>query len=110
MAGEAGIRIVTFEACSGFTHVTARRIAQPPIGDLCHEAPVHAVSTTLRVDSPSTDDSRLRGALPGPDLMQCSKDGGRIADAVGTRVASRPPHRSVQAAFPHTAPTSGMNG
>ena len=27
---EVGIRIVTFEACSGFTHVTARRIAQPP--------------------------------------------------------------------------------
>jgi len=25
-----GIRIVTFEACAGFTHVTARRIAQPP--------------------------------------------------------------------------------
>ena len=25
-----GIRIVTFEACSGFTHVTARRIAQLP--------------------------------------------------------------------------------
>mgnify|MGYP003541530896 CR=1 FL=1 len=25
-----GIRIVTFEACSGFTRVTARRIAQPP--------------------------------------------------------------------------------
>src|ERR1019366_3832176 len=25
-----GIRIVTCEACSGFTHVTARRIAQPP--------------------------------------------------------------------------------
>ena len=24
-----GIRIVTFEACSGFTHVTARRVAQP---------------------------------------------------------------------------------
>ena len=31
-----GIRIVTFEACSGFTHVTARRIAQPPYGVLCH--------------------------------------------------------------------------
>jgi hypothetical protein len=28
--GRVGIRIVTFEACSGFTHVTARRIAQPP--------------------------------------------------------------------------------
>jgi hypothetical protein len=25
-----GIRIRTFEACSGFTHVTAHRIAQPP--------------------------------------------------------------------------------
>ena len=25
-----GIHIVTFEACSSFTHVTARRIAQPP--------------------------------------------------------------------------------
>jgi putative ABC transport system substrate-binding protein len=25
--------------------------------------------------------------------------------AVGTRVTSRPPHRSVHAAFPHTAPT-----
>ena len=33
------IRIVTFEACSGFTHVTTRRIAQPPKGNLCHEAP-----------------------------------------------------------------------
>src|SRR5215831_13815165 len=29
-ARRVGIRIVTFEACSGFTRVTARRIAQPP--------------------------------------------------------------------------------
>jgi hypothetical protein len=29
-------------------------------------------------------------------------------DAVGTRVTSRPPHRTVRAAFPHTAPTSGV--
>jgi hypothetical protein len=35
------LRIVTFEACSGFTHVTARRIVQPATGDLCHEAPTH---------------------------------------------------------------------
>jgi len=27
--------------------------------------------------------------------------------AVGTLIAERPPHRSVRAAFPHTAPTSG---
>ena len=30
-------------------------------------------STTLRVDSSSTDDSRLRGALPTTDLSRCSK-------------------------------------
>ena len=30
--------------------------------------------------------------------------------AVGTRVTSRPPPRSVRAAFPHTAPTSGLDG
>ena len=51
------------------------RIAQPPTGDLCHEAPTMQLpaqaarqlpdqSITLRVDSSSTDDSRLRGALP----------------------------------------------
>jgi hypothetical protein len=28
--GRVGIRNFTFEACSGFTHVTARRIARPP--------------------------------------------------------------------------------
>ena len=70
-----GIRIVTFEACSGFTRVTARQIAQPPKGDLCHEAPALPVARpsrssatrsidNSRVDSSSTDDSRLRGALP----------------------------------------------
>src|SRR5216684_5215453 len=30
------------------------------------------------------------------------------SDAVGTRVTSRPPHKTVRAAFPHTAPTSGV--
>jgi hypothetical protein len=35
--------------CSGFTHVTARRIAQPPKGDRCHEAPTHAVTRTSRL-------------------------------------------------------------
>ena len=48
---------------------------QPPTGDLCHEAPTHAVTRiscssatgsidNSPVDSSSTDDSRLRGALP----------------------------------------------
>jgi hypothetical protein len=34
----------------------------------------------------------------------------KLRFAVGTRVTSRPPHRSVRAAFPHTAPTSGNDG
>src|SRR6516165_8300855 len=33
----------------------------------------------------------------------------RAAGAVGTRVASRPPHRPVLAAFPHTVPASGTD-
>src|SRR5947208_7533945 len=32
----------------------------------------------------------------------------RSTDAVGTLVTERPPHRTVRAAFPHTAPTSGV--
>jgi hypothetical protein len=30
--------------------------------------------------------------------------------ALGTPIAERPPHRSVQAGFPHTAPTLGVFG
>jgi hypothetical protein len=73
-----GIRIVTFEACSGFTHVTAHRIAQPPKatfvtrlqpfrspGRTARQLPDQ--STTLWVDSSSTGNSRLRGALPLTD-------------------------------------------
>ena len=74
-----GIRIVTFEACSGFTRVTARRIAQPPKatfvtrlrpgqlpGQAARQLPDQ--STILWVESSSTDDSRLRGALPTGDI------------------------------------------
>src|SRR5258708_6969966 len=74
-----GIRIVTFEACSGFTHVTAHRIAQPPKaafvtrlqpcqlpGRAARQLPDQ--STTLWVDSSSTSDSRLRGARPLADV------------------------------------------
>jgi hypothetical protein len=70
-----GIRIVTFGACSGFTHVTARRIAQPPKVTFVTRLqprwlPSQAarqlpdLSTILRVESSSTGVSRLRGALP----------------------------------------------
>ena len=39
-----GIHRFPFEACSSFTHVTARRFARPPIVDFCHEAPIPAVT------------------------------------------------------------------
>ena len=32
----------------------------------------------------------------------------QLTFAVGTRVTSRPPHRSVRAQFGHTAPTLGV--
>ena len=75
-----GIRIVTFEACSGFTRVTARRIAQPPKVTFVtrlrsHQLPSETarqlpdLSTIIRVEPSSTDDSRLQGALPIPDVQ-----------------------------------------
>src|ERR1700676_1409733 len=64
-----------FRACSGFTHVTAHRIAQPPKapfvtrlqpfslpGRAARQLPDQ--STALWVESSSTSDPRLRGALP----------------------------------------------
>jgi hypothetical protein len=33
---------------------------------------------------------------------------GNVFIAVGTHITMRPPHRTVRAAFPHTAPTSGV--
>ena len=75
-----GIRIVTFEACSGFTHVTARQIAQPPKaafvtrlqpcrlpGRTARQLPDQ--STTLWAESSSASNPRLRGARSNPDLL-----------------------------------------
>ena len=54
----------------------------------------------------------VRGALSNerpyrdttiPDVAVARPDGRAVA--VGTLIAERPPHRSVRAAFPHTAPT-----
>src|ERR1700686_2655306 len=60
------------------THVTARRIAQPPTATFVTRLqpfrlpgraarPLPDQSKTLWVESSSTDDSRLRGALPLTD-------------------------------------------
>jgi len=68
--GRVGIRIGSFEACSGFIHITARWIAQPPKaafvtrlrtgwlpGQFARLLPDQ--STTFRVASSSTSDTRL---------------------------------------------------
>jgi hypothetical protein len=68
------IRIITFEACSGFTHITAHRIARPPKAAFVtrlrpHQLPGRTarqlpdLSTTIRVDPSSTGEPRPRGAL-----------------------------------------------
>ena len=90
-----GIRIVTFEACSGFTLVTAHRIAQPPKATFVtrlqpSQLPNQAarqlpdLSTSIRVDPSSTGNSRRRGALPVPDI----KDQLQIAS--GIRIGESP--------------------
>ena len=78
-----GIRIVTFEACSGFTRVTARRIAQSPKatfvtrlqpfrlpGRTARQLPDQ--STTLWVESSSTGDPRCHKPTKGEDLAPAS--------------------------------------
>src|SRR5262249_28529361 len=71
--GRVGIHIMDFEACSGFTRVTARWIARPPEAAFVTRLrpvrlPVQAArqlpdqSTTLWAESSSAGDTRLRGA------------------------------------------------
>src|SRR5271157_2143188 len=78
-SGRVGIRIVLFEACSGFTRVTARTLAQPPkaafvTGLRRDQLPSRAArqlpaqSTTRWVDPSSTGVSRLRGAPEFADI------------------------------------------
>src|SRR5262249_41091197 len=84
MAGGSASAL-SLSRCSGFTRVTARRIAQPPRGDLCHEASTYPVARpgrssasgpidNYRVESSSTDDSRLQGALPIRDSCTATEE------------------------------------
>jgi len=58
-----------------------------------------AVGTEIEIDEAPTIAAKTRGFLAR--LIA-------ISVAVGTRITARPPHRTVRAAFPHTAPTSGV--
>src|ERR1017187_9286129 len=80
MAGGSASAL-SLSRCSGFTHVTARWIAQPPKAAFvtrlqpcrlpsrtARQLPDQ--STTLWVESSSTSDPRLRGALPISDIAR----------------------------------------
>src|SRR5262245_10393036 len=106
-----GIRIVTFEACSGFTRVTARRIAQLPKATFVTRLqplrlPARAArqlpdqSTTLRVESSSTGNPRLRGALPKADVA---------ASPVRRRTTRQSPKRDPQRQAPLLASQGSSN-
>ena len=56
-----GFRITRFEACSAFTHVAARMLAEPPKAALFHRsASNHVVTSVIRSDC-----YRLERQLPG---------------------------------------------
>ena len=56
-----GVRTFNFEACSGFTSITARRIARPPKGGLCHEASFRTVARPSRSSATRPIDNYLGG-------------------------------------------------
>ena len=102
-----GIRIITFEACSGFTRVTAHWIAQPPKaafvtrlrpGQLpdrtARQLPDQ--STTIWVEPSSTGDTRLRGA-------RRVEERARWLGPFGIAPFPFPAHQTGRADFPHPA-------
>jgi hypothetical protein len=58
-----GVHDFTFEACSGFTRVTARWIAQPPESGLCHEASARPVAQPDRSSATRFIDNFLGGTF-----------------------------------------------
>jgi hypothetical protein len=61
-------------------------------------------NATMGIDIGKNSFRGAGGSLP-PDSCRPMPMARTVA--VGTEIAPRPPHRSVRAAFPHTAPTSG---
>src|SRR3974390_3078788 len=92
------------------------KLSAPAISDLSwlnptpHATAVYASCSALLPPHATLASGRPATALPRPDshrLIAPALAGAFVA--VGTRVASRPPHRPVLAAFPHTVPTSGTD-
>src|SRR3954470_21178812 len=97
-----GIRIFTFEACSGFTRVPARWIAQPPTAAFVtrlqpSQLPDQTArqllehSTTLRVEPSSTGDTRRRGAQGKWGLSAVMSLAGTVGASVRPAAAGEGP-------------------
>jgi hypothetical protein len=71
-SSRVGVHKFPFEACSGFTRVTARRIAQPPNGGLCHEASTRTVTRPSRSSATRSTDNSL-GGTSLPDLIGAAR-------------------------------------
>ena len=54
------------------------------------------------------DLSQLKAVYPRWQSFLANTSQQYFGIAVGTSITARPPHRSVRAAFPHTAPTLGV--
>jgi hypothetical protein len=82
-----------------------------PMGRLGEASEVATAVVYLASAEYQGEASRDHGAghpITVPRTLVGNHSAGSRIFAVGTRVISRPPHRSVRAAFPHTAPTSGV--
>jgi hypothetical protein len=109
-SGRVGIHDFPFEACSGFTRVTARWIAQPPEAAFVTrlrpgQSPNRTArqlpgqSTTPWVEPTSTGYARLRGA---PEFVESRK--GAVALRLSpTAPFPFPAHQTGRADFPHPA-------
>src|SRR5208337_1758198 len=102
-----GVRIVTFEACSGFTRVTARWIARPPkaafvtrlrsvqlLVQTARQLP--GQSTIPWVEPTSTGETRLRGALNPDHRLHFDDARGELDEPQAQGVELRDtPHRTL---------------
>jgi hypothetical protein len=75
-----------------------------PIAARAQAGPLGSTGTSAFASCGHSDAKALGRFVPQADICSAAKE----AFAVGTRVTSRPPPRSVRAAFPHTAPTLGV--
>jgi hypothetical protein len=105
--GRVGIHNFTFEACSGFTRVTACKVAARPTADLCPEASTRPVARPSR--SVATMSHRQLHRWNLPPLMICAL-GARVESRkgawpgpTGSRLFPFPAHQTGRVHFGHPA-------